>query len=89
MHSTRQLLSVADGLAKFVVLKTLKISVRNCKSDASVMRKRLLRIRSNWRKIGPRRAFRGKIAEFARSRRRERGRIQDVPVVIQIERLAA
>src|SRR5438876_8500265 len=51
----------ADGFAKLVRLKILKISVRNSNFAVSVSRNRLLKIISNWRKFGPRRAFLGRL----------------------------
>src|SRR6185503_19652035 len=54
------LFSVVDGTAKFVLLKTLNISVRNSMFDDSVSLKRLLRMRSNCVNFGPRNALRSR-----------------------------
>src|SRR6185369_13153380 len=53
------LFRVVDGTAKFVLLKMLNISVRNSIFVDSVRAKRLLKTKSNWLKLGPRKAFRG------------------------------
>ena len=47
------------GMSKLARLKTLKISVLNSRFVVSVNLKRLLKMRSNWRKFGPRRKFLG------------------------------
>src|SRR5262245_20952602 len=47
------------GMSKFGRLNRLKISVRNSRFIDSVIGKRLLKIRSNCLKSGPRKAFRG------------------------------
>ncbi|HEV2863307.1 MAG TPA: hypothetical protein VGX48_19995 [Pyrinomonadaceae bacterium] len=49
-----------DGRAKFVLLKRLKISVRNSSLVVSPSGMRLLKMRSACQKSGPRRALRGR-----------------------------
>jgi len=57
----RPTFKVEEGSAKFAWLKRLKISVRNSSLTLSLMGMRLLKIRSDCQKPGPRRALRARL----------------------------